>query len=168
MPETFTMVIGAKRQVTLPARLLELLSLHEGSQIQIIVDGDNVSFVPLISVPRHLLPSSLLEEMAARRGMKTTDVSLEAIEAELESDTEAHQLKRPGLYKGKIKWFNNAKGYGFISRENGEEVFVHSSAIQVEDYKSLKEGDEVEFTVAESKSKTIEPQQGKSRERKRA
>ena len=50
-------------------------------------------------------------------------------------------------YKGKVKWFNNAKGYGFIGREDGPDVFVHFSAIQIEGYKSLKEGDEVEFDV---------------------
>jgi CspA family cold shock protein len=50
-------------------------------------------------------------------------------------------------YKGKVKWFNNAKGYGFIGQEDGPDVFVHFSAIQIEGYKSLKEGDEVEFDV---------------------
>ncbi len=49
--------------------------------------------------------------------------------------------------KGTVKWFNEAKGYGFIAREGGPDVFVHFSAIQAEGYKSLKEGDEVEFDV---------------------
>ena len=48
---------------------------------------------------------------------------------------------------GKVKWFNNAKGYGFIARENGEDVFVHYRAILAEGYKSLQEGDEVQFEV---------------------
>ena len=51
--------------------------------------------------------------------------------------------------RGKVKWFNNAKGYGFIERESGEDVFVHYSAIGGEGYKSLEEGQEVEFEVAE-------------------
>jgi CspA family cold shock protein len=50
-------------------------------------------------------------------------------------------------YKGTVKWFNNAKGYGFLGREDGPDVFVHYSSIQLEGYKSLKEGDEVEFDV---------------------
>jgi CspA family cold shock protein len=50
-------------------------------------------------------------------------------------------------YKGTVKWFNNAKGYGFLGREGGADVFVHYSSIQREGYKSLKEGDEVEFDI---------------------
>ena len=50
-------------------------------------------------------------------------------------------------FKGKVKWFNNAKGYGFIGREDGPDVFVHYSAIQLDGYKTLKEGDEVEFDI---------------------
>ena len=52
--------------------------------------------------------------------------------------------------KGKVKWFNNAKGYGFIGREDGSpDVFVHYSSIQSEGYKSLQEGDDVEFEIAQ-------------------
>jgi CspA family cold shock protein len=47
------------------------------------------------------------------------------------------------------KWFNNAKGYGFIGRDDGPDVFVHYSSIQLEGYKSLKEGDEVEFDIVQ-------------------
>ena len=52
-------------------------------------------------------------------------------------------------YKGKVKWFNNAKGYGFIGREDGPDVFVHYSSIQLDGYKTLKEGDEVEFDIVQ-------------------
>lgn len=48
---------------------------------------------------------------------------------------------------GKVKWFNAAKGFGFIQRENGEDVFVHFSAIQMGGYRSLNEGDPVSFVV---------------------
>ena len=51
--------------------------------------------------------------------------------------------------KGTVKWFNNAKGYGFIGREGGPDVFVHYSAITADGYKSLQEGDQVEFEIAQ-------------------
>jgi CspA family cold shock protein len=50
---------------------------------------------------------------------------------------------------GTVKWFNNAKGFGFIQRENGEDVFVHFSSIVSEGYKSLKEGQKVEFKLGQ-------------------
>ena len=54
------------------------------------------------------------------------------------------------MIKGKVKWFNNQKGYGFITSESGDDVFVHHSAIQGEGFKSLDEGQEVEFEVQDS------------------
>jgi CspA family cold shock protein len=50
---------------------------------------------------------------------------------------------------GRVKWFNDAKGFGFIEREGGPDVFVHYSAIQSDGFKSLKENDKVEFEVRE-------------------
>jgi len=50
---------------------------------------------------------------------------------------------------GKVKWFSNQKGYGFISQDSGKDVFVHFSGIVSEGYKSLKEGQEVEFEVVQ-------------------
>ncbi|MDQ1301757.1 MAG: cold shock protein [Chloroflexota bacterium] len=52
---------------------------------------------------------------------------------------------------GTVKWFSNQKGYGFIARESGDDVFVHFSAIEAEGYKSLAEGDKVEFAVEQGK-----------------
>ena len=50
---------------------------------------------------------------------------------------------------GTVKWFNRTKGFGFIARENGEDVFLHYSAIDMEGFKSLDEGDKVEFEIIE-------------------
>jgi CspA family cold shock protein len=51
------------------------------------------------------------------------------------------------MEKGTVKWFNGAKGYGFITRQNGEDVFVHFKAIRGEGYRTLNEGDQVQFDV---------------------
>ncbi len=53
------------------------------------------------------------------------------------------------MAEGTVKWFNDAKGYGFIEQENGEDVFVHLSAIVGEGFKSLAEGDAVEFEITQ-------------------
>lgn len=52
--------------------------------------------------------------------------------------------------RGKVKWFNSQKGYGFIEMENGNDVFVHYNAIQGHGFKNLEEGDQVEFEVRSS------------------
>ncbi len=53
------------------------------------------------------------------------------------------------MERGKVKWFNAEKGFGFIERESGKDVFVHFSAITMDGYKTLEEGMEVEFEVIE-------------------
>ncbi len=54
-----------------------------------------------------------------------------------------------GMARGTVKWFNERKGYGFISQENGDDVFVHYSAIEQEGFKTLREGEEVEFEITQ-------------------
>jgi len=56
---------------------------------------------------------------------------------------------RMAQYVGKVAWFNNAKGFGFLSRDGGADVFVHYSAIQMEGYHALVEGQDVEFDIVE-------------------
>ncbi len=51
------------------------------------------------------------------------------------------------MAKGTVKWFNDKKGFGFLSREDGDDVFVHHTSIQAEGFKTLREGQEVEFEV---------------------
>lgn len=54
------------------------------------------------------------------------------------------------MAKGTVKWFNNRKGYGFINQEDGGDVFVHYSSIDAEGFKTLAEGDEVNFEIEDS------------------
>jgi CspA family cold shock protein len=74
----------------------------------------------------------------------------------LESDPDLHNKKIPNweawrkkMAEGTVKWFNDAKGFGFIEQDNGPDVFVHFSEIQGDGFKSLAEGDRVTFEVTQ-------------------
>jgi CspA family cold shock protein len=77
----------------------------------------------------------------ARTGL----VSLSVAKQLSDSHEEAGAMAR-----GKVKWFNDAKGYGFIEQPDGEDVFVHFSAISMEGFKTLAEGEEVEFEIKQT------------------
>jgi CspA family cold shock protein len=55
------------------------------------------------------------------------------------------------MAKGRVKWFNEQKGFGFITQEDGDDLFVHYSSIKQDGFKSLREGDDVEFDIAQGK-----------------
>jgi cold shock protein len=65
---------------------------------------------------------------------------------------EKHQAKEACtfMFEGTVKWFNDSKGFGFLSREGGPDVFVHHSAIQANGFRTLSEGDRVRFDIEES------------------
>ena len=72
---------------------------------------------------------------------------LPALSCEIQRTFQHQRNKSNTMETGTVKWFNDAKGYGFISRQNGEDVFVHFSAIQANGFRSLQEGQQVQFDV---------------------
>jgi CspA family cold shock protein len=92
--------------------------------------------------------------MILARGFEAVESSIcteqvPASQAPIQDPTSKHRRKGIGtaMEQGTVKWFNDAKGYGFISRQNGEDVFVHYSAIQAGGFRSLQEGQTVQFNV---------------------
>jgi CspA family cold shock protein len=82
-----------------------------------------------------------------------TEVEEETVEAEVEVEEESAETEAQEAgerVEGTVKWFSNPKGYGFISREDGDDVFVHYSEIQGSGFRSLSAGERVEFTVRQS------------------
>ena len=58
------------------------------------------------------------------------------------------------MFKGRVKWFNNQKGYGFIQDESGKDIFVHYTGLNMPGFKSLEEGNEVEFDIVQGEKQT--------------
>jgi CspA family cold shock protein len=88
------------------------------------------------------------EEVSAEAPVAEEPVAEE--EAEPEVEEEAEEAEEGERLTGTVKWFSNPKGYGFISRDDGEDVFVHYSSIRGGGFKSLNEGERVEFTIEQS------------------
>jgi CspA family cold shock protein len=80
-----------------------------------------------------------------------TELEAETVDVESQEDTtEAEVEETDSKIEGTVKWFSNPKGYGFISRDGGEDVFVHYSEIRGSGFRSLSAGERVEFTLKES------------------
>jgi len=91
----------------------------------------------------------------------------EVAEAETQEDAGTEEQEDSGRETGTVKWFSNPKGYGFISRDEGDDVFVHYSAVEGGGFRSLDEGERVEFTVEQGEKgpraanvKSLEPSSG--------
>src|SRR5712672_1030707 len=91
-----------------------------------------------------IISSALLRSVVQRL---CTTCDLPALPSEIEALIHDTRNACTTMEQGTVKWFNDAKGYGFLSRENGEDVFVHFSAIQSNGFKSLQEGQAVQFNV---------------------
>ena len=91
------------------------------------------------------------EEVSAEEPVAEEEVSAEEPVAEEEVEEEAEEEAKEGeRLTGTVKWFSNPKGYGFISRDDGEDVFVHYSSISGGGFRSLEEGERVEFSIEQS------------------
>jgi cold shock protein len=87
-----------------------------------------------LAVPLQLATPALVRDLPAEVQRKLSAISTQRNKSNI-------------METGTVKWFNDAKGYGFISRQNGEDVFVHFSAIQANGFRSLQEGQQVQFDV---------------------
>jgi CspA family cold shock protein len=86
----------------------------------------------------------------AQGGHQRPRLSLAGLDYRLRFDADVTASRnRTMRITGKVKWFNNAKGYGFIERDGGSDVFVHYSAIQGDGFRSLEEGQAVEFEIVD-------------------
>ena len=97
----FTLSVGAKRQVTIPQKLMNYLELQTGSQLRLEVSGGRGTLTPMVSVPREALPSALRAKFLSRTGMKDSDLSLkEFLDATAPRGSSKKKLSGPRPRKG--------------------------------------------------------------------
>ena len=110
------------------------------------VDSEAIpGFMDAMTMPYQVKPESELDKLSPGDAV-TADVVVQDEKAWLENIAVA-QVTGTARETGTVKWFNDAKGYGFISRQSGEDIFVHYSAIQSNGFRRLQEGQQVQFDV---------------------
>jgi len=110
------------------------------------VDSEAIpDFMSAMTMPYNVKPESQLDQLKPGDAI-TADVVVQDEKAWLENVSVVPQAGKV-QETGTVKWFNDAKGYGFISRQSGEDVFVHFSAVQSNGFRSLQEGQQVSFDV---------------------
>ena len=95
--------------------------------------------------PEH--PTSEKDGMARIRSFDSCLFCMLSAQVLSQASTVVRKVVKDRMAEGTVKWFNDSKGFGFIEQEGGDDVFVHFSAIQGEGFKSLSEGDTVEFDI---------------------
>lgn len=121
--------------------LLTLLTIPFG--------GSRIDSPLLLAVPNFLWAPSVVHYVPPRVTLALNCAEECPTKATSGASASARKEEKVSRLKGKVKWFNNAKGYGFIGRDDGPDVFVHYSGITSEGYKSLAEGDDVEFEIVD-------------------
>ena len=123
----------------------EVVSIDKQGKMANIDSEAIPDFMGAMTMPYSVKPESQLDQLKPGDAI-TADVVVQDESAWLENITVVRPAGK-AQETGTVKWFNDAKGYGFISRQSGEDIFVHHSAVQTNGYRSLQEGQQVSFNV---------------------